>query len=562
MQTTNTSAPTSGACLCAFILAVAGLFSSGLARAANRPPSISGTPATSVYVGSQYSFRPKASDPEGKTLRFGVANKPGWASFSTSTGRLYGTPQASHVGVYSNIRIRVSDGVNTAYLPAFAITVKRAPTSNTPPVISGTPATSVIAGNTYAFRPSASDANGDPLTFSIANKPGWAAFSTSTGRLSGTPTSSHVGSYANITIRVSDGKATTSLPAFAITVSTNPTPPSNADYLNPYLPYNAAQVLDKAFRDFGTPAKAANLDGYEPWLFDRVSTFWKLWLKTDDTQWRDHALSLFSTYRSQINAQGYFAPTGGDVKYSYVLPFLVYERATGDQQYRPVAKRIYDAWVRDWDGNVGGFWTERHAAYALGAATNYYQLTGDAAALTRAATLFDRLVAISTEGAPLHPCEVHEGYECVPGGLTSPWMGALLAEEVLTYHRVSGDARALTWLAAYADFISTNCLYDGGDEGVPHRVPWYMCGRGDQSKFTSGGAWDDAEHTPDVAGLIAKGIWAKRRLAQNTSTLRATYAELINSAAWVFEEDAGRVSPARKFNWWFSTTYDATYLAQ
>jgi hypothetical protein len=57
------------------------------------------------------------------------------------------------------------------------------------------------------------------LTFSISNRPTWATFNTSTGRLSGTPTSAQVGSYSNIVIRVSDGKATTSLPAFSITVS-------------------------------------------------------------------------------------------------------------------------------------------------------------------------------------------------------------------------------------------------------------------------------------------------------------------------------------------------------
>ena len=258
MQTTNTSAPASGACLCAFIVSVAGLFSSGLARAANRPPSISGTPATSVYVGSQYSFRPTASDPEGKTLRFGVANKPGWASFSTSTGRLSGMPQASHVGAYSNIRIRVSDGVNTAYLPAFAITVRRAPTSNTPPVISGTPTTSVVAGNAYAFQPSASDANGDPLTFSIANKPGWATFSASTGRLSGRPTSSQVGAYANIAIRVSDGKATTSLPAFAIAVSDVANGVATVSWTPPTRNTNGSQLTNLAgYRIFyGTSANA------------------------------------------------------------------------------------------------------------------------------------------------------------------------------------------------------------------------------------------------------------------------------------------------------------------
>jgi len=188
----------------------------------NVAPTISGTPSRTATVGAAYSFRPTASDANGDPLRFAVTNKPTWATFSATTGRLSGTPSASHAGVYSNITIRATDGLKTVYLPAFSLTVKAAAPSNTPPVISGAPATSVVAGGAYAFQPSASDANGDSLTFSIANKPSWATFSTSTGRLSGTPATTQVGGYSNIVISVSDGKATTSLPAFSITVNPQP----------------------------------------------------------------------------------------------------------------------------------------------------------------------------------------------------------------------------------------------------------------------------------------------------------------------------------------------------
>jgi hypothetical protein len=60
---------------------------------------------------------------------------------------------------------------------------------------------------------------GDPLTFSVTNKPGWLSFSTSTGKLSGTPSSAHVGLHKDIRISVSDGQATVSLEPFSLTVS-------------------------------------------------------------------------------------------------------------------------------------------------------------------------------------------------------------------------------------------------------------------------------------------------------------------------------------------------------
>lgn len=91
--------------------------------------------------------------------------------------------------------------------------------SNRPPTIAGTPVTAVRQGETYNFTPVASDPDGDTLTFSIRNRPGWASFDPATGRLSGTPGAAHVGTYGNVEISVSDGRAAAQLPAFGISVN-------------------------------------------------------------------------------------------------------------------------------------------------------------------------------------------------------------------------------------------------------------------------------------------------------------------------------------------------------
>ena len=90
----------------------------------NSAPAISGSPSTRVTIGATYTFTPNATDPDNDSLTFSVQNKPGWATFSTSTGRLSGEPVASDVGVYSNILISVSDGTHTASITPFAITVE------------------------------------------------------------------------------------------------------------------------------------------------------------------------------------------------------------------------------------------------------------------------------------------------------------------------------------------------------------------------------------------------------------------------------------------------------
>jgi hypothetical protein len=91
-------------------------------------------------------------------------------------------------------------------------------TENQKPTISGSAPTAVTANSAYSFVPKAVDADGDSLTFSIQNKPSWASFSTATGKLSGTPGAAEVGTYSNIAISVSDGKASSAM-SFSISVT-------------------------------------------------------------------------------------------------------------------------------------------------------------------------------------------------------------------------------------------------------------------------------------------------------------------------------------------------------
>ena len=188
--------------------------------------TISGTAPASVTAGQSYSFTPTAVDSRTRTLVFAIANRPAWASFSSSTGQLSGTPGTVSVGSYANIVIAVSDGWRTATLPAFTVQVLAAASAPSPtiapPVISGTPPTSVMAGSGYAFQPTASDPAGKLLSFSVQNKPAWASFSIASGQLDGTPSSVQTGTYANIVISASDGTAASALPAFSITVMSPP----------------------------------------------------------------------------------------------------------------------------------------------------------------------------------------------------------------------------------------------------------------------------------------------------------------------------------------------------
>ena len=189
----------------------------------NSAPNISGTPNDRAIAGQDYSFTPTASDPDGDAISFSVQNAPSWSSFDTSTGTLSGTPQAGDVGDYQGIVISVTDGNNANALAPFAIAVQA---MNTPPTISGTPASQAVVGQVYGFTPTTFDADGDALMFSIQNRPSWLFLNQATGTLTGTPQSGDIGSHNQIVLTVSDGTSSASLPAFSIDVSAANTAPT------------------------------------------------------------------------------------------------------------------------------------------------------------------------------------------------------------------------------------------------------------------------------------------------------------------------------------------------
>jgi Putative Ig domain len=208
--------------------------------------AISGTPANSATVGQAYSFTPHVSNPLNKKLYFMIWDKPSWATFSTTTGQLSGTPSPDNVGTRDAIRIGVTDELVNAYTPFFSIRVSTATADK--PSISGTPPTSVTAGGTYKFQPTAKDPDGKTLSFSVQNKPAWATFSIATGLLEGTPSSTQTGAYDDVIISASNGQYSSALPAFDVTVtgSTSSTASAVIEWVPPTENTNGTPLTDLA----------------------------------------------------------------------------------------------------------------------------------------------------------------------------------------------------------------------------------------------------------------------------------------------------------------------------
>ena len=121
-----------------------------------------GAPPTTVAVTYYYGFQAWATDTDGKVVTYSIVNKPSWATFNTQYGHLYGTPPSSAGGVYKDIVISASDGVSSASLPAFSITVTGGSTSSSGSTGGSTGATTGSA--TVNWQPPTANTNGSAIT--------------------------------------------------------------------------------------------------------------------------------------------------------------------------------------------------------------------------------------------------------------------------------------------------------------------------------------------------------------------------------------------------------------
>ena len=101
---------------------------------------------------------------------------------------------------------------------------KNTPDTNVAPVITSTAQTTVESMSMYSYVITATDADGDTVTYSASTSPAWLSFDTSSGELSGTPADADIGDHS-VTLVVSDG---TDMVNQSFTVSVTAIPTENA----------------------------------------------------------------------------------------------------------------------------------------------------------------------------------------------------------------------------------------------------------------------------------------------------------------------------------------------
>ncbi len=319
----------------------------------------------------------------------------------------------------------------------------------------------------------------------------------------------------------------------------------------------------------------------EPWLYDRASALFGVYVRTGEFKWLRRAHRAARYYASHLSAGGYFdLKAYDDLKYSYGQSMMVDQVLAGTTDLVPVIESVAVAGA-DWKEvytPASNFWTERHQSYSLLAAISAWEATGNADYAARARQIVTASLAQinapasswPVNGCVLHTLEDHEG----GGGAVpacSTWMSALLSEAVWRYYLQSRDHDALELMARLAEFIVAYGTYDGSSENLALIVPWYLSSS--MTQFSDSGPWGDMEHGCDVAGLVARGAWARKQLGGSTDPFKQTLDDMLETCEYSLNywhrpggPAAGlaewRLSPPRKFNWWFGSTLDMSWFAR
>jgi hypothetical protein len=194
----------------------------------NNPPVITSTPITQVDEGQVYIYQATATDADGDTLTYSLTQAPSWLFINSNTGYISGVAPSVTADTGFNVQLEVSDGVNPAAIQTFTITVLDVSAGNNVPVITSTPITSVDENQLYSYQVTATDADGDTLTYSLVSFPGWLSIDSNTGLITGTtPPVASDESY-QVIVSVSDG-VDSDIQIYSLTVVDTSVPGGNGN---------------------------------------------------------------------------------------------------------------------------------------------------------------------------------------------------------------------------------------------------------------------------------------------------------------------------------------------
>ena len=147
----------------------------------------------------------------GDSLTYTISGAPSTITISGTT--ISGTPVNANVGAHT-ITVTCTDGSSATASDQYVLTVVN---TNDAPSFTSTAVTSVNEDAAYSYTVATSDDDGDTVTVTCTTCPSWLSYSSSTGKLTGTPDNDDVG--ANAVVLTANDGTTTSTQSFTVTVA-------------------------------------------------------------------------------------------------------------------------------------------------------------------------------------------------------------------------------------------------------------------------------------------------------------------------------------------------------
>jgi YD repeat-containing protein len=164
-------------------------------------------------INVEYFYRPHAIDPEGDPLRFSLLQAPNGAQIDELTGEVRWQPTV--IGQYP-FKIQVSDGRGGSAVQEFVLNVTQGVPNNSPTIDPITVGQATV-GKDFALTIHATDPDGDPTSYFIANPPEGMSIDRTTGVIHWTPTVDQIGA-RQATVSVLDGRGGSATATFTIHV--------------------------------------------------------------------------------------------------------------------------------------------------------------------------------------------------------------------------------------------------------------------------------------------------------------------------------------------------------
>jgi len=314
---------------------------------------------------------------------------------------------------------------------------------------------------------------------------------------------------------------------------------------------------------------------YSQWLFDRPRAIYQLYILTGEPKWLNKGVQLTHFYLDNLDNSGKFTlKENFDLKYLMPNGLLYHYFLTGDREIENVLKILFEKsliWSPNYE-NENKFWTERHQAAALNLAIAYWEISGSQQAKNRIDDIVEATIQMvfnpinnwPLRGCPQHTYKSHEG-KSGNSPVCSPWMMALLDDALWRYYRLTDDKKSAALLNAFGDFILNHGIHFADKRLKNMVLPLYLSSMDDKSLEIKN-QWTDRQHACDVASLIGKSIYIKKKTKEDTLLLQELFNVFVQQCKDMSKQskynkkDFLPMLPPRRFGWTYSTTSDLPWL--